>query len=299
MRHITVLQQEAVSLLNLSNDSVVVDCTLGSGGHAREILKILKKKGTYIGIDVDKTALQSNSDLQEQAQAKVILVEDNFRNLGNILDTLGISAVDAVLADLGWRMEQFEGEAGELRGFSFRREEPLAMTYGSSGAYPFTAYDIVNTWQEEDIANVIYAYGEERFSRRIARKIVEARGKSPIGTSTELAALVEEAVPRVYAKKRIHPATKTFQALRIAVNDEFDALRELLLSGFEHLVPGGRMAIITFHSLEDRIVKETFRTFTRDQKGVLVHKKPIEASVEELQANPRARSAKLRTIEKI
>ncbi len=299
MKHITVLQQEAVSMLNLSKDSVVVDCTLGSGGHAMEILKHLGKKGVYIGIDVDKTAIAANKDLAEQTSAKVILVENNFRKIREVLEKLGITSVDAILADLGWRMEQFEGEAGEPRGFSFRKEEPLSMTYGASGNYAFTAYEIVNDWREEDIANVIFAYGEERFSRRIARKIVEMREESPICTSLELAEIVEQAVPRVYAKKRIHPATKTFQALRIAVNDEFDALHELLADGFESLTPQGRMAIISFHSLEDRIVKETFRSLTRDQKGVLVHKKPQVASSEELLANPRARSAKLRTIEKI
>jgi 16S rRNA (cytosine1402-N4)-methyltransferase len=299
MKHITVLQQEAVSMLNLSKDSVVVDCTLGSGGHAGEILKLLGAKGTYIGIDVDKTALKANAELQKLSKAKVILEQANFRNIGSSLEKLGFERVDAILADLGWRMEQFDGEAGEPRGFSFNREEPLFMTYGSSGDYPFTAYEIVNDWKEEDIANVIYAYGDERYSRRIARKIVEVREQSPICTSLELAAVVESAIPRMHGKKRIHPATKTFQALRIAVNDEFDALRELLVDGFEKLAPKGRMAIITFHSLEDRIVKETFREFTRDQKGLLVHKKPIGPSPEELQENPRSRSAKLRTIEKI
>lgn len=299
MKHITVLQQEAVSMLDLKEDSVIADCTLGSGGHAREILKRLSEKGTYIGIDVDKTALEANSDIKDRAKARVILVNDNFRNIASILKKLEIPQVDAILADLGWRIEQFQGEAGELRGFSFMRDEPLSMTYGDSGSYAFTAYDIVNEWKEEDIANVIYAYGEERFSRRIARRIVEVRSQTPITSSLQLAQLVKEAVPKFYANKRIHPATKTFQALRIAVNDEFDALRELLYEGFESLRSGGRMAIITFHSLEDRIVKETFRTFTRDQKAVLVHKKPIEADKEALTTNPRARSAKLRTIEKI
>lgn len=299
MKHITVLQQEAVSMLNLSKDSVVVDCTLGSGGHAETILKLLGSKGTYIGIDVDKTALSANAHLQDLSKAKVILENANFRHIDKSLEKLGFKQVDGILADLGWRMEQFDGEAGELRGFSFNREEPLFMTYGSSGEYPFTAYEIVNDWQEEDIANVIYAYGEERYSRRIARKIVETREQSPICTSIELAGVVESALPKIHGRKRIHPATKTFQALRIAVNDEFDALRDLLMDGFERLAPKGRMAIITFHSLEDRIVKETFKEFTRDQKGVLVHKKPLGPTPEELQANPRARSAKLRTIEKI
>jgi len=299
MKHITVLQKEAVSMLNLKKDSVVVDCTLGSGGHAREIIKILGNKGTYIGIDVDPSALSANADLHDHTKAKVILVKDNFRNIQKIVEKLSLQKVDAILADLGWRMEQFEGEAGEKRGFSFNREEPLSMTFGQTKDYAFNAFDIVNEWAEEDIANVIYAYGEERYSRRIARTIVEVRKKSPICTSTELAEIVASALPRSSTKKRIHPATKTFQALRIAVNDEFDALKDLLQSGFECLEHKGRFAVISFHSLEDRIVKETFRTFARDQKAVLVHKKPLSASPEELTENPRARSAKLRTLEKI
>lgn len=299
MKHIAVLQQEVISVLNLRSDSVVVDCTLGSGGHAALILQQLGKSGTYIGIDVDPTAIKANSTLQEKTDARVLLVEGNFRNIRTLLSENGITQVDAIIADLGWRTEQFEGTSGVLRGFSFKHDEPLAMTFGEPARYPFTAYDIVNSWEEEDIANVIYAYGEERHSRRIARAIVARRVQTPIETSKQLAEVVRDALPAALQKKRIHPATKTFQALRIAVNDEFDALKELLAEGFETLAPKGRMAIISFHSLEDRIVKETFRTFVRDQKAMLVHKKPLEAHTEELEKNPRARSAKLRTIEKI
>ena len=299
MKHITVLQKEAVSNLNLSKDSVVVDCTLGSGGHAQEILHILEKKGTYIGIDADKTALDSLDDLQSSYEATIHLVHANFKDIRNILDELGIDTVDAILADLGWRMEQFDGSSGLPRGFSFKHDEPLAMTFGNPHDYAFTAFDIVNEWKEEDIANVIYAYGEERYARRIAKVLVEKRKESPIETSGQLAECVMQAVPAVYRHKKTHPATKTFQALRIAVNDEFDALQQLLNDGFEMLAPKGRMAIISFHSLEDRIVKETFKAFARDQKGVLVHKKPLAPSEEEQKNNPRARSAKLRTIEKI
>ncbi len=297
MKHITVLQQEAVDMLDLHKDAVVVDCTLGSGGHAKEILAKLGKNGTYIGIDVDPQAIADNAYLKDGAEAKVILVEDNFRNIRHILEKLDVHHVDAILADLGWRTEQFSSTSGEPRGFSFQNDEPLIMTFGSERDYAFTAYDIVNEWEEEDIANVIYAYGEERYSRRIARAIVERREHAPICTSAELSELIAEALPK--GRARINPATKTFQALRIAVNDEFDALRELLLDGFDLLSPGGKMAIISFHSLEDRIVKETFKTFTRDQKGALVHKKPIAPSKEALQENRKARSAKLRTIEKI
>lgn len=299
MRHITVLQHEATQQLNLSKGSVVVDCTLGSGGHAEEILKSIGKTGTYIGIDADITAIAANDHLHSDYEATIHLVHSNFRDIKKTLTILGIDAVDAVLADLGWRMEQFDGSSGEKKGFSFKEDEPLHMTFGSPAEYPFTAYDIINEWDEEDIANVIFAYGEEHFSRRIARKIVEVRSTDEITSSVQLAEIVYQAVPGPYRRKRIHPATKTFQALRIAVNDEFDALKELLAQGIDILRPEGRMAIISFHSLEDRIVKHTFREFTRDQKGMLVHKKPIAPSAEEQSTNPRARSAMLRTIEKI
>lgn len=296
MKHITVLKEETVSALALTKDAVVVDCTIGSGGHSSEILKHLGENGRLVGIDADATAIHALMPMA--ADPRVTLMVGNFRAIGRLLADAHIEAVDAIVADLGWRMEQFSGESGLPRGFSFTHEEPLSMTFGSPESYAFTAFDIVNDWQEEDIANVIYAYGEERYSRRIARRIVDARAKRPIETSTQLAAIVAEAVPKVPGKKT-HPATKTFQALRIAVNDELDALRELILGGFESLKPHGRMAIITFHSLEDRIVKETFRTFARDHVAVIVNKKPITAQKEAIAENPRARSAKLRIMEKL
>lgn len=299
MKHITVLKHEAIEMLNLSEGSVVVDCTLGAGGHAGEILARLGKQGTYIGIDADPTAINAVSQELRGSLATVHLVNDNFKNLAAILESLSITTVNAILADLGWRMEQFDGSSGLPRGFSFTSDEPLAMTFGNPDDYAFTAADIVNDWKEEDIANVIYGYGQDRFARRIAKAIVAKREKSPITTAKELGELVYQAVPGVARHGRTHPATKTFQALRIAVNDEFDTLTDLLTEGFEHLAPHGRMVIITFHSLEDRIVKQTFRNIVRDQQGVLVHKKPLTPTPEELQANPRARSAKLRTIEKV
>ena len=299
MQHVTVLKQKAIEMLNLSSGSVVVDCTLGSGGHAKEILSQLSAEGTYIGIDADPTAIAAISEELSSYEATVHLVNDNFRNLKKVLETLSISSVDAVLADLGWRMEQFDGSAGLPRGFSFNVEEPLEMTFGNPSDYPFTAADIVNDWEEEDIANVIYGYGQDRFARRIARAIVKERAVEPIKTSTQLGEIVRAAAPAAVRRGRTHPATKTFQALRIAVNDEFDTLNDLLLDGFTSLNSGGRMVIISFHSLEDRMVKETFKTYTRDQIGTLVHKKPLVPEQEELQANPRSRSAKLRTIEKV
>lgn len=299
MSHITVLETEAVSSLALKPSAVVVDCTLGSGGHARQILSMLDADSIFVGIDKDPTAIQSFRKSLPTCQATVILVEANFTALPAVLKQHGLSHVDAILADLGWRMEQFDGSSGLPRGFSFQSDEPLYMTYGAPSDYPFTAYDIVNDWREEDIANVIYAYGEDRQARRIARFIVEARHSDPIVTARELADVIERAIPKRFQSKRIHPATKTFQALRIAVNDEFDVLKSLIGVATDALAPSGRFSVITFHSTEDRIVKHTFRTLAHDQKVVLVNKKPIEASQEERDLNPRARSAKLRTIEKL
>lgn len=299
MRHVTVLAEEAINILNLGKGSVVVDCTLGSGGHAEQILSVIGNSGTYIGIDADKTAVTAASYLKSQAGPTVHLVHNNFRNIQEILDELKIDQVDAILADLGWRMEQFDGTSGEKRGFSFREDEPLHMTFGSPQSYPFTAQDIINQWDAEDIANVLFGYGEEHFSRRIAQAIVEARQETEITSSRQLADLIAGAVPAHYRRKKTHPATKSFQALRIAVNDEFDALDVLMHDGFDRLSSGGRMAIITFHSLEDRMVKHVFRDYVRDQKGVLVHKKPMTPTTEEITNNSRSRSAKLRTIEKV
>lgn len=293
MQHTTVLLHEAVDALALKPDTTVVDATFGSGGHAREIVRQLDEAGTYIGIDADETALD-RSKLGE-ASPRIHLVHDNFGNLTNILGSLQIEKVDAILADLGWRMEQFaDGE----KGFSFQHEGPLHMTFGAPEAYPFTAADIVNDWEEHVIADVLYGYGQERFSRRIAKAIVEARRKKRIETTTELVEIVENAFPKVARKGKIHPATRTFQALRIAVNDELGVLETFLKDGFSHLAPGGRMAIITFHSIEDRVVKHSFREFKEAGLATLTPKKPIVPTEEELKSNPRARSAKLRIITK-
>jgi 16S rRNA (cytosine1402-N4)-methyltransferase len=294
MQHITVLQQEAVDALALNPASIVVDATLGAGGHGREILSRLGPAGMYIGIDADKTAITALEG-KMTGEAEVHLVHANFGLIQNVVRSLEIPQVDAVLADLGWRTDQFE-EKG--RGFSFKDTDGLAMTYGDAKEYAFTAKDIVNDWAEQDIANVLYGYGEEHYSRRIATAIVAARQQKTIETADELAHIISEAVPAAYRRGRIHPATKSFQGLRIAVNDEFSVLETFINDAFSLLKPNGRLAIITFHSLEDRIVKLAFKAYTHDQQGVLVSKKPIVPTREELARNPRARSAKLRIIQK-
>lgn len=295
MQHITVLQHEAVEALALTPASVVVDATLGAAGHARLILRELGTASTFVGLDADATAVTAAAG-SLQAPGTMHLVHTNFAQLTVTLDDLGVGSVDAILADLGWRTDQFT-EAG--RGFSFNDETALLMTYGDPGAYAFTAADIVNEWDEGDIANVLFAYGEEHYSRRIAKAIVEARQRAPITTGAALAAVIAAAVPGHYRRGRTHPATKSFQALRIAVNDEFDVLASFIAQAFTRLRSGGRLAIISFHSLEDRIVKLAFKAYTHDHQGVLVSKKPFTASEAELQSNPRARSAKLRVIEKV
>jgi 16S rRNA (cytosine1402-N4)-methyltransferase len=295
MKHITVLKSEATRSLNLNPDSLVVDATYGAGGHGELICSELGKDGVYIGIDADPLALEA-SKLKDNPSIKptVHLVNDNFVNLKDILRSLHIKEVNAILADLGWRTDQFT-DGG--KGFSFNSDEPLLMTYGDADKYTFTAGDIVNDWDEENIADIIYGYGEERYSRRIANAVVEARRNSPITTAGQLADIVAQAIPG-QGRGKIHPATKTFQALRIAVNDELQVLQKFIDEGLALLAPGGVMSIITFHSLEDRIVKLKFREHAQTDDFTLLLKKPLEPSREEILANPRSRSAKLRVIQR-
>ncbi len=293
--HVSVLQKEAVEALAIKSSSVVVDATLGASGHAKEIVARLGTKGVFVGIDADPDAIQQGTSALKQAKCTVHLSNENFRNISSVLDLLHIEAVDAILADLGWRMEQFSGNG---KGFSFQIDEPLIMTYGDPSQYPFVARDILNEWEEDDIRNVLKGYGEERFSGRIARHIVEARDLAPLETTSQLVAVIENAVPSFYRKGRIHCATRTFQALRIAVNDEFEALEHFIKGAVAHLRSHGRLAIITFHSTEDRIVKHLFKQLAHDQCGTVLTKKPVTASRDEIKENPRARSAKLRVFEK-
>jgi 16S rRNA (cytosine1402-N4)-methyltransferase len=295
MKHITVLKEEAVALLALTKDSVVIDATHGAGGHALEICSQLSSRGVYIGIDADATALASSPLTTSTVKPAYHLVHANFSELEEVIRSLHITEADAILADLGWRTDQFT-DGG--KGFSFMNDEPLSMTYGDPSEYLFTAHDIVNSWAEEDIANVIYAYGEERASRKIAKAIVMARKAAPIMTALELATVIEGVMPRSKSVK-IHPATKTFQALRIAVNDELKKLETFIAQATKILAPEGVLAIISFHSLEDRVIKHAFRELKQTGDFELLTKKPITASFVELRENPRSRSAKLRGIKKL
>ena len=289
--HVTVLKEVAVEALALKDSSRIVDATLGSGGHAALILSRLGKEGVLIALDLDETAIEAARG-SLTGMANVNLVRENFRNIDRVLKG---QKVDGILADLGWRMEQFSGNG---KGFSFRVDEELLMTLGDPKDYPFTARDIVNDWKEEDIANVLKGYGEERYAKRIAKRIVEVRVKHPIMTTFDLVHIIETSVPSAYQRGRIHAATRTFQALRIAVNDELDALRDFIHKAVKALDTKGRLVIITFHSLEDRIVKHTFKGFMEAGEGTVLTKKPIRATEEETKENTRSRSAKLRIFEK-
>jgi 16S rRNA (cytosine1402-N4)-methyltransferase len=294
MSHVTVLLHEAVAALALTRDSTVVDATVGSAGHALAICSQLGTKGTYLGIDADPLAITQAQKRLQGVAPTVILVQGNFSNLENILRSsqIALGSVDAIVADLGWRLEQFT-EGG--KGFSFRVDEPLRMTYGDPTHYPFTAHDIVNDWSEAQLATIIAGYGEERYARRIASAIVKARAKAPILTTAPLVSIIEQSVPPAYRRGRVHPATRTFQALRMAVNDELTVTESLIDAAVRALRPGGRLAIITFHSIEDRLVKHRFRDLVT-QGATLVTKRPIVPTPQEVAKNPRARSAKLRVI---
>jgi 16S rRNA (cytosine1402-N4)-methyltransferase len=295
MKHITVLKQEAVALLSLKPNSIVVDATYGAGGHALAICERLNKEGLYIGLDADQSALEESVLQSAKINPPYHLIHKNFADITEVVRSLHIKKVDAIIADLGWRTDQFT-DGG--KGFSFASDDPLLMTYGTGESYLFTAHDIVNGWAEEDIANVIYGYGEERYSRRIAQAIVTQRKTALIETASRLADIVAGAVPAAYRRGKTNPATKTFQALRIAVNDELQVLQKFLDQASEILSPEGVLVVISFHSLEDRIVKQAFRALASTGDYTILTKKPVVASSEELVANPRARSAKLRAIQK-
>lgn len=294
--HVPVLLHEALEILRIEPGDVVVDATLGGAGHARAIVEQIGSHGVFIGIDADSEAVERARVATEKAVCAVYLAQGNFRTLTALLRERQIPAISQILFDLGWSSYQL----AVGRGFSFLRDEPLSMTFDDRSAPDtLTAERILNTWGEASLADVIYGWGEERNARRIARAIVEARSKTPIRTSRVLAEIVRGAVPPAYARGRLHPATRTFQALRIAVNDEIGALREGLAAGWHALKRGGRMAVISFHSIEDREVKETFRRFAAEGRGRILTKKPIIPTVEEIRSNPKSRSAKLRGIEKI
>ncbi len=294
IQHIPVLENELIDSLSLKHTDICVDATTGVGGHGKKILDDLDGDGIYIGIDLDGNALKVAEETLQKYHAKKCFVETNFRNIRTALNGLGIEKVDKVIADLGWG--SYHLTCG--RGFSFQTDEPLNMQYATKteNKSMFTARTILNTWDENHLADILWGYGEERWSRRIAKRILACRDEKPIETAGQLADIVAGAIPRRFYPRHIHVATKTFQALRIAVNDEIGALHDFLAAlSLECVQAGGRVGIITFHSIEDRIVKRAFVDWERRELGKRFTKRPIRPSVEECTNNPRARSAKLRT----
>lgn len=298
--HKTVLLNETIDGLNLSAKSraemTVLDGTFGGGGHSAEICR--KFPGIkIIAIDQDKSAFKKAESKFKNSNCKLSLHNVNFKDLSEVLKEEGVKKVDGIILDLGLSSDQLESSG---RGFSFMKEEPLLMTMKASPTpEDLTAIDVVNTWEEKNLADVIYGYGEEKYARRIAREIVAARKNKKIETTFDLVEIIKKAVPVGYQRGRLHFATRTFQAIRIAVNNELGVLQEGLVNGFKVLKEGGRMSVISFHSLEDRIVKNFYKQKAKESKAVLVNKKPILASDEEQKDNPRSRSAKLRVLEKI
>lgn len=289
--HESVLLHETIDGLDLRDGDIVIDGTLGRAGHSLAMLDS-GKKIFLIGIDEDEQALEESEKRLSHHHGSFRLFRGNFREMKKFLEEAGEVSVDKILLDLGISSPQLDSSG---RGFTFRKDEPLTMTMRRDiGIEKLTARDIVNDWAEEDIANVIYAYGDERYARRIARAIVEARQLHPIETTGALAHVIESAVPASYRRGGIHPATRSFQALRIAVNDELGALKAGLYEAKALLAPKGRIAVISFHSLEDRIAKETFKTWEKEGMGTQITKKPIVPSDAEIERNPRSRSAKLR-----
>ena len=290
--HEPVLLAETMALLEPSRGGVFVDCTLGLGGHARAMLEGGATR--VIGLDRDEAALAMARDALAAFTGRVEFVHSDYRDLDRVLDERGIAGIAGALADLGVSSMQLDSEG---RGFSFRRDEPLDMRMDRS-AGP-TAADLLAEVDEEELANVIFQFGEERFSRRIARAIVTARRTEAIATTGQLAALVRRAIPR-RGYQRIDPATRTFQALRIWVNRELEGLDTFLAAAARRLIGGARLAVITFHSLEDRIVKHAFRALERSEAAWRVlTKRPVAPGDDEVARNPRARSAKLRAIERL
>lgn len=295
--HTSVLLHESIDGLNIVPGDIYVDGTLGSGGHAEEVAKRFGNKVKIVGIDMDADALQRSRPRLLSAGADATFVEGNFRNIDTILDTLNISKVNKILLDIGLSSNQLE-ESG--RGFTFQHDEPLKMTFAKeTGEDDTTAATVVNEWSEETLTTILKGFGEERYAYKIAHAIVQSREVQPIKTTEELVAIISSAVPARYRKLKLHFATRTFQAIRIAVNQELIALQEGLTKGFDRLAPKGRMAVISFHSLEDRIVKHFFKELVQTEQAVAITKKPIMATDIERNTNRRSRSAKLRIIEKI
>ncbi len=288
--HIPVLLKEAVEALDPKPEEIFIDATFGDGGHATEILKKILPGGKLLAIDWDKDTVERVKKSGSFQKSEITIVNENYAHLPEIVKKLKFPKADGLIVDLGFSTGQLESG----RGFSFFKNEPLDMRFSEDSE--LTAAEVVNSFSEKDLADIFFQYGEERFSRRIAKEILRERKKKKILTTQELAEIIKLAAPRNYERKRIHPATRVFQALRIYVNSELENLKTLLAGMESFLNPGGRVAIISFHSLEDRIVKNYFKELEKENKVKILTKKPMIASEEEVKNNPKSRSAKLRAI---
>ena len=306
--HVSVLLEECIEGLAIKPDGIYVDGTLGRAGHSREIARRLTT-GRLIAIDRDQAALEAAPERLESHLDKVTLIHGNFGDVAAILRGLNIPAVDGMLFDLGVSSPQLDDGS---RGFSYQHDAPLDMRMDQSA--PLTAFDVVNGWSQEELRRILWQYGEERYSGPIAAAIVRAREQAPIQTTGQLADLIRGAMPAKARREKQHPAKRSFQAIRIAVNDELGEVERMLDTALNLLRPGGRIAVISFHSLEDRLVKSAFAQWAsgctcppdfpvcvcgKKPRARLVGRRPIVAGGEELQDNPRARSAKLRVAEKL
>jgi len=290
--HIPVLPKEVIQYLNPKPNENFIDATFGQGGHTDLILKENKPQGKVLGIDIDPAQIE-NAKLQAsnvEFKNRLILVNDSYINLKNIVEKYDFKPINGILFDLGMSSQHLE-ESG--RGFSFQKDEPLDMRYGKNQKH-LTAENIVNEWLEKEIEQILREYGEERFSRKIAQEIIQTRKKNPIKNTFQLVEIIKRSTPSWYQRKRIHWATKTFQALRIAVNDELEAIKQGLTKALDILEKEGRLVVISFHSLEDRIVKNFLKEKTKQGLIKIQTKKPIKPCFEEIKTNKRSRSAKLR-----
>jgi 16S rRNA (cytosine1402-N4)-methyltransferase len=307
--HTTVLLHEAVDGLNIQPDGVYVDCTLGGGGHSGLILSKLSERGRLYAFDQDETAIAHAKEKLAAYENQLTIIRSNFSNIKEELAAYGVHHVDGILYDLGVSSPQLDNPE---RGFSYHHDAPLDMRMDKQSS--ISAYDVVNTWRYEELVRIFFQYGEEKFSKQIARKIERAREQKPIETTHELVELIKEAIPAPARRKGGHPAKRIFQAIRIAVNDELGVFEKSLNDAIDLLNPGGRICVITFHSLEDRICKNAFKKASElpelppglpmipkeyEPKMKIITKKPIVPTEEEIKHNNRARSAKLRIAEKI
>lgn len=295
-RHSPVMSSEVLYWLLGDGRKIFLDCTVGYSGHAEKLLEGSGSDGRLVGLDRDRSAIEASRQRLSQFGARAILIQGHFMELKQHLSEHGLSRVDGIIFDLGVSSPQLDEPE---RGFSFQHDGPLDMRMDQS--IGGTAADLINRWPEAQLANAIFQFGEERFSRRIARAIVRARERHPLGTTKELVSVIEGAVPANYRHGRLHCATRTFQALRISVNQELDCLEPALRDAVDVLSPGGRLCVISFHSLEDRIVKHTFRALSgkEDPALIVLTKKPQVSASEESDRNPRSRSAKLRAVQRV